>query len=610
MANYNKYSNIKELYHSPPNKVLPYFASWQTSTGPKDLGIARFMFDMYMISKRFNAIEDLIRDFIPKQGVAPWAAQALASYYYWVPGMSKEDRTYVYGTFREGSKTFWWLFSNPLYDMCVGRYGAYWGDNIMPVHDYQIFRCKTGKEAKKRLMGINSFIRHPAVIEMFGEFAPTYQQVRKKQAKDESGFLRMSNGFIFEGSGIETTVRGSNVNQARPKRIIFDDPQNKDNTKTPESRQLCDREVMEESFGAVVKWGSIAFIGNKVHSDDTLGKLLDKENEQWKKQRHAITYRINEKGEREPGVGNLEKEKPSWPLRDTIESIKKTRDWYAGQPKLGGIKGWLKEFFNIIQSDADYDVKLRTMSYERIGKINWVVIEDDGKKEYRNVNIAVAMDPAISEKADSSDCAISAVAMDAFGRRYLLALSTGKYDIHDRFDLEINRPAIMARTPEQLSHVIRRGSVEEYVRMYTRYSADSGAIEVAGQQEAYYNDTLALFRRIGQRCSILKSTVVGTGSKYERDKVSPMGYFEQGLYYINDKLVGLDKVVVEVNTFAKESKKDIIDSIHHAEKVLVKPSLINYDHFRDFMGNSKRKEKFVTSFDKYDDDYVEPWMVS
>jgi len=282
-------AGIKPLRKTPPNAILPHLTRWQSNDDPNKLGIINFIFDMIELNRRAGLLP-ILKDFKPEYGVAPWARASLAAYFEWFPGMTKEDRCFAIETYREGSKTFWWSFVLPTYECLVGQYGIYHHDYIFPEMDYQVFRAKNGNEAKKRLMNISSFLNNKIITHHFGFLKPTFQEVKTKDAKDTGQLLILNNKYIFETSGIDQPSRGLNIFQIRPKKFTFDDPQNRENTKTPGRREQCDNEVMDESFGAVSDEGSIVYIGNRIHPDDTLNKLIDISNKAWRKYKYLLTY--------------------------------------------------------------------------------------------------------------------------------------------------------------------------------------------------------------------------------------------------------------------------------------------------------------------------------
>ena len=570
---------------TPPNAIVPYLHRWQSNNSPTNLGIKNFVFDLFEMNRQMG-YPPLLRDFKPEYGIAPWAAKSLSEYFLWEEGMSKEDRCFVILTYREGSKTTWYSYMLPIYEMLIGQYGIYYQDMVFPEVDYQILRAKNNRESKKRILFISNFLNKPIIRHLFGNLKPTFKEVREKEGKDEGTLMILNNGYIFECSGIDQPSRGMNILGVRPKKITFDDIQNRDNVKTPERRKSIDEEVMQESFPAIADEGSLVYVCNRVHPADTAGRLIDHRNHTWKKSVYTLTMIKKPDGELLPGVGNFDQEIPEWGRRYTIERCKKRIEWFSSQPDLGGISGALKNYYNLIRSDADYQIKYYDALYVREHNINWVVFRDEkGQKIYKNVYIVVALDPAISESKKACDAAVVVLAIDSDKHRYILELKYGKWDIRDRFIDEDTKPARgFAITIDELANVKRIGSSHEVARMAIKYHADAINIEArVGQQLTFYNEADVALKAVGWS-GILKPESAPPEGKIEKLRQTPLIYFEAGLYY----LPGIKKEeqmqprgdVLELRNDViafPDCAKDRLDSLYLAEQLVQYPTPIQYN---------------------------------
>lgn len=564
-------------YAKPNKNLLKYLHRWQDNTNPNNLGIINFIFDIFKINQALG-LPPLIRDFKPEYGVAPWVPDSLAKWFRYRPGMTKEEWCHVIATHREGSKTFWFSFALPLYLVTVGKYGIYNNGNLLPEFDYIVLRGKSSDESKKRILNIVNMLNKQVIVSLFGELRASYREIREKEGKDTGKLVILSNGYIIESSSIEQPSRGLNILQVRPKLFIFDDVQNKNNTKTAERRREVEKEIMEESFGALADVGSMIYIGNRVHNNDMLSKLLSKNNIMWKKHFYTLTVRKTEKGYL-PGVGDLDNEVPLWSKRWTIERIKKLKEFYVNQPELGGIKGFLKEYYNRIVTEANYMIKYHDVEYFRENGINWIKYKDNDKYVIKNVFIAVANDPAISERKTSSDAVVVTVAVTPQGQRYVLDIQYGKWDIHDRYDDESNKKLI-ALEPKDLAHVVRKGSVEECIRHAIKYHADIINIEVAGQQLTFYNETVELARKLGITATIRPEPAPSLG-KIEKLRQLPLIHFENGKYFIRKEHQDLKDDIMSF----PDCTYDRLDALYLAEQVISLPNEVIYDP----LGNYNRK---------------------
>ena len=579
---------MKILPVRDPSKInahlAKYLGRWQQNNSPDDLGFTRFVLDLYEINTQLG-YAPLIRDFKPKYGVAPWASDALASWFTYEPGMTKDDWCHVVATHREGSKTTWYSHMLPIYLCLVGQHGIYHKGNILPEFDYTVLRGKNNKEAQKRIMFINAFFNRPLIKLLFGELKPTFKEVKDKEGKDSGNLLILTNGYIFECSGVEQPSRGLNIMSVRPKLFIFDDVQNKENTKTEDRRNQIDEEVMMESFGAVADEGSMIYIANKVHRADTLGRLLDDSNPIWKKHFYTLTMRKGSDGKLYPGVGDLDNEVPLWDKRWTIEKVRKRRAFYESQPKMGGLKGFLKEYYNIIKSDADYKIQYFFAEYRHIHGINWLVFTNpDGSKEYRNVYITVGLDPAISDKKKACDSAVTVLAVDSHHRRYILEQRFGKWDIHDRYLDGEEKVLPIAIISEDLAKVKRRGSVEETARLALKYHVDGIDVETeVGTQWTFYNELVEVLKatRFTKVPVPEKSPAEG---KEEKLRQIPLIHFENGLYYLPGMVNPEGVVCSDTGIRAFENDivsfpdcaKDRFDSVYLAEQIIQFPREIPF----------------------------------
>jgi hypothetical protein len=567
------------------NHLRQYLGRWQQNNNPNDLGIVRFVFDLFEINRQMG-FPPLIRDFKPEYSIAPWASDALSSWFTYEKGMTKDDWCHVVATFREGSKTTWYSHILPTYLCLVGQHGIYHNNILLPEFDYTVSRGKNNKEAQKRIMFINAFFNKPLIKLLFGELKPTFKEVKDKEGKDSGNLLILTNGYIFECSGIEQPSRGLNIMSVRPKLFIFDDVQNKENTKTLDRRNQIDEEVMMESFGAVADEGSMIYIANKVHRSDTLGRLLDDNNFVWKKHLYTLTVRKGEDGKLYPGVGDLDSEIPSWDKRWTIEKVKKRKKFYETQPKLGGLKGFLKEYYNIIKSDADYKIKYYVAEYKRIHGINWLIFTNpvDDVQTYKNIYITIGFDPAISEKKTACDSSITVLAVDSDHNRYLLEQRFGKWDIHDRYFDDKDKIVPLALLSDDLVKIKRLGSTEEFVRLTLKYYPDAMDIEAeVGQQWGFYNEVSQLLKDVHYPKIPIPEKSPSEG-KEEKLKQVPLMHFESGIYYLPGEIDKENKLIVRKDFKPLESDidsfpdcpKDRLDSIYLAEQVISFPRKIPF----------------------------------
>lgn len=542
--------DIKRTRKPVTNPLLAKYLSLWQNNNEEYLGIIDFCFRLF---------PDV---FQKKYGVAPWARQALKEVLKYHPGMTKEDRCHVIATFREGAKTTWFAFGFVLYNILIGQYGIYWENYMLPEIDYIVYKCKTGKEARKRLLNVRIALTKPTIKKIFGDIVPTIKQVRSKEAKDESNLLILPNGYIIEAIGINQPIRGANIFSKRPKLAIYDDPEHLENTKTLERRENNERDLLEETYGAIPKDGMIIYIGNKVHHDDLLGKLL--KNPSWHKQFYQLSNLYTKRPD-EPHIS-------AWEEKFPVEYIEKMKRWYESHPKLG-LQSFLKNYYNIIQSETDYKLKFYEGEYFRKNETNWIRYRDEnGNVKIENCYIVVGNDPAISEAKTSSNSAIAVVAFTPSKKRFVLETYTGKMDLHDKYP-DDNRIYPFAYTDEELKQVIKRGNCEEIARKVKKYNADAVVIETAGQQKVFFLETKELLYKANLYPTMIE--YVPNIDKVSKLKEGLLIFFELGYYYIKKYM---EDIIGEVNTFPY-SKLDTLDALYLCERGARIPEVVSYNEY-------------------------------
>ena len=557
------------------NELLKqYLPLWQNNN-ENYLGIIDFCFRLF--PNAFN----------PKYGVAKWARNALKEVLKYKPGMTKEDRCHVIATFREGSKTTWFAYGLVLYVILVGQYGIYWEDNLLPNINYVIYKSKTGKEARKRLLNVRISLALPTVKKYFGEIVPNIKQIRSKEAKDESNLLILPNSFVLEAIGINQPIRGANVLNRRPNLVIYDDPEHLENTKTDERRENNEKDLLEETYGALSSDGMIIYIGNRVHHDDLLGKLLN--NKSWHKQFYQLSNLLTKRPD-EPHISE-------WPEKFPPEYIEKMKNWYETHDKLG-YKSFLKNYYNVIPSDSDYKIKYYEGEYFRQDNINWIrYIDEYGEEKIENLYIVVGNDPAISDAKDSSNSSIVVVGFTPTKKRFVLEAYTGKMDLHDKYVNDELKVYPFAYNPDDIAKLYKRGNCEEIARKVKKYYADCVVIETAGQQKVFFIETKELLYNANMYPVMIE--YVPNINKISKLKEGLLIFFELGYYYVKKNMTN---IISEVETFP-HSKLDTLDALFLCEKGARIPNKIEYGKVDYSVKNN------TIVFESVVDENSEPWIV-
>lgn len=137
--------------------------------------------------------------------------------------------------------------------------------------------------------------------------------------------------IIMKAFGVETQIRGMNIDSDRPDLMVFDDVESRETASTKEQQAKLDANIMGTALKAMAKMGVVIFIGNMI-SETTLLARLSKEPE-WRATVFGSIIRDSE--------GNLQ---PLWPGRWTLEALLQD---YASFRKIGLGHVWEAEMMNL-----------------------------------------------------------------------------------------------------------------------------------------------------------------------------------------------------------------------------------------------------------------------
>ncbi len=572
---------------------------WQFNSAPtkEGLGVLRFAFDLFS-----HAVN-------PKYGVAEWVPSCFYGVLEWRPGIIKTERTHAICIPRDFSKSTWFGQILPLYAMLVGQYGIVWKDHkknayVLPEIDYIRLRGKSQEKAEEKLSNVTAEFRNPDVIRIFGDLEPSIQEVRTLKLKNQAKLLMLKNGYIFQAQGINQPSRGANLRNRRPKLDINDDIENKENTKTVTSRMWNRKEILGEQFGGLVNDGLTVYIGNYVHDDCLLARLV-KKNSGWKSQFFQATY-IDEKGN----------ERSLWPERHSLKYIRDLGEWYKKQ---GEWAIFMMEYYNRLISEHDYMIRGFRGEYFHKNTVNWLRVEsvynyDKDKNEwveimgYKPQTLRVypvtAGDPAISTANESSDgCAVTNMFASDLNR-YVYKISLAKFDNRDRYVDWNKKPKILATTAEELGNVSRLGLVEEIGRHILRFNTEAWVLEKHGQQAAWFNDIKNDILRPLGRDTIPALPYFSSEDKTLKIQGGLLNQFSAGRYFFNIDDPGCKKGVDQVSSFNAYSKKDILDALYMSEQMKVFPPTERINPLGDIEGRIENPNDFTPNLGAGDESWT------
>jgi hypothetical protein len=447
----------------------------------------------------------------------------------------------------------------------------WWGKYNLPPIQYNVIKGKNASAAERTFKRVVTNLMSPKITNVFGQMVPTIKNVKDKNGTANSKLLiTKDNKFILEALSIGKMIRGANMFDMRPQYICFDDPENKENTRTEERRKVNYDDLISETIPAMDTFdGRLVYICNFVHQDCIGANLL--KNPSWIRRLYALSYHDKN------GV-----EKPTWEKRFPMPIINERKNFFRNNQAKGGLKTYYMEYYNKIISDSS-PVYRTDFEWKYVRKNNMNFIVRNG--EYKNIYITIGYDPAQSEKSQSSDSAIVVAAMDSDGNKYVLDWFLGKLDLHDKYEDRLIPIYPFAVTPADLEGVWKRGGIEEVCRYIVKYDADAFSVETASQQRGIFNDIRDRLDRVtpdfmaskGLKGRSLRS-VIGEPftphiDKQQKLAASVMKDFECGLFTV---LNPRPELRIAVETFP-DSKLDILDGLYLADRILTMPNKVVYN---------------------------------
>ena len=136
--------------------------------------------------------------------------------------------------------TLWHIFLEPIYRELTGKLVRYDEDNDHRDYEaaYVLLISKTQKDAKKRLRELKYVLgdkdsgkQSKRLKALFGDWG------EETALKWRDDMIILKDGTVVQAVGTGQNVHGLKEGNTRPTLIIVDDPENEENTKTPEAKQ-------------------------------------------------------------------------------------------------------------------------------------------------------------------------------------------------------------------------------------------------------------------------------------------------------------------------------------------------------------------------------------
>lgn len=317
-------------------------------------------------------------------------------------------------------------------------------------HKLVLLVSKTQGHAIRLLKDIKFLLDdHPRFNSFFGDWGThTFQRDTRHEA-----ILKDGSAIVCAGTGQH--IRGLKDNFQRPTLIIFDDPEDENNTKTAEAMQH-NLDYLEKGIVPAMdkKRGKVMVIGTPLHERCMVMSL--KEMSGWHTQHYSAEH-------------NPDQKQPLWPeLWSWDELMAEKKDKEDNQR----LSVYYQELCCKIIPDEtrlfrpDYLQYYEQGQIDRVGSHAFLNVrpttkngEPLGKWETVPVNIYTGIDPATSTSSTSDWFVIFHVAIDHKGRRFVL--------------------------PYVRERLAPSDAIQRIVNEYKKWKPKRVSIETSGQQETF-----------------------------------------------------------------------------------------------------------------------------
>ena len=343
--------------------------------------------------------------------------------------------------------------------------------------------------------------------------------------------IELKDGTMIICKGTGQQLRGIKHGNQRPTRIILDDPEDENNTKTAEAMESNLRWLLQSAIPSLdPERGRIAIIGTPIHQRCIVETL--KEMTGWKN----LLYKPD-----------LDNNKALW---ETWQPIEKLRQKKAELESINRVSVFYREYMCEVVGDEDQLFKESYINYydgslfhdssgNAFLKITYLNHSDT--TEERPVNVFMGVDPASSTRQTADFSTIVPVAIDAEGNRFVL-------------------PYYRKRaTPMSLAEAIL-----EYFKIY---KPEKVRIESVGYQEM-------LREYVKVRCEESNMFIPGLEIKENPRNSKSMRletmepYFAQGKFHMQKNMMELKD---ELLLYPRGKHDDLLDGLYYATKKIYQP---------------------------------------
>ena len=405
---------------------------------------------------------------------------------------------------------------------------------------------KTGPHATRLLQTIKNVLEFSSAFQAF--FGYHGQHNARRWREDE---IMLDSGEVVMAKGTGMQVVGLKVGDQRPTLIVVDDPEDMENTKTPEALDYNLRWFLQQLVPTRdAKRGRIVVIGTPQAQTCIVEKLCTASN--WKTLRYQALAQFVEDDHQLQADLLSGKVLPTadmslWPeLWDAVALLKEKET----ADSVGKLSSWYREFQCKVISDEEALFKpADILTYN--GEVRWdrnknpymQLLSDAGEETDRfAVNIYLGVDPAVSTAGTADYTVIMPTAISPENDRYILPYMRGRW------------------AP---SEVIDRLLAEnDYWRPVT------ARLETSGQQEIYA-DVLRHLVADG-RLNLVTHKPRDSKSKRYLQGLEP--WFRKKKVYILKNMGDLRSELIAFRPDGRHAHDDMIDAMYYSFKNAYPPT--------------------------------------
>lgn len=266
-----------------------------------------------------------------------------------------------------------------------------------------VYISESSTHAQTQLANIRAELEANALLrQAYGDQVPT----RSDSEKWTSDQLQLLNGSVLVAKGRGSQVRGINVRARRPNKILLDDVEDKESVSTVEQRN----KTLDWFYNSVVPAGNemsgagAAGVAQEPLQITLLGTLLGAETLLTEASRDPTFNTVRFGAVLKDDHKDLTDADMLWAYKMSAADYMKKRRQYI---QVGQLSGFSLEFDSTIRNDEDAHFVRENFYYEPVQRRSLI-------------QVAIAMDPAISDTPGRDHTAIVVAGRDARGVIYVL----------------------------------------------------------------------------------------------------------------------------------------------------------------------------------------------